>query len=76
MKPCIITPDKAGDLPQEHNATIFNFDLDKMKSAVNAPYHMLPKGLTYEEYTAWLKSKVSKPWQLSYTMLQLHHELG
>jgi hypothetical protein len=38
----------------------FNFDLDKMKSAVNAPYHMLPKGLTYEEYTAWLKSKVSK----------------
>jgi hypothetical protein len=31
---------------------------------------MLPKGLTYEEYTAWLKSKVSKPWQLSYTMLQ------
>lgn len=38
----------------------FNFDLDKMKSAVNAPYHMLPKGLTSDEFNAWMESKAKK----------------
>lgn len=62
MKPCIITlvNAKDGDLPQEHNATIFNFDLDKIKLAVNAPCYTLPRGLTSDEFNAWMESKATK----------------
>lgn len=45
------------ELLQEYNT---NFNLDKMKLAVDAPYYMLPKGLTLEEFNTWIKSKVTK----------------
>ena len=35
----------------------FNFDLDQMKTAVNAPRHTMPVGLSTEEFIAWAKSK-------------------
>ena len=62
MKPCIIDLVNADDgcLTQEHNATIFNFDLDKIKLAVNAPCYTLPRGLTSDEFNAWMESKATK----------------
>ncbi len=62
MKPCIIDLVNTDDgcLTQEHNATIFNFDLDRIKLAVNSPCYTLPKGLTSDEFNAWMESKATK----------------
>lgn len=52
------TPEDIKDeLLQEYDT---NFDLDKMKLAVEAPYYMLPKGLTFEEFNTWIESKANK----------------
>ncbi len=32
----------------------FNFNLQKMKEAVEAPSHILPKGLTFIEFENWI----------------------
>lgn len=45
------------ELLPEYNT---NFNLDKMKLAVDAPYYMLPKGLTFEEFNTWMESKANK----------------
>lgn len=35
----------------------FNFDLDRMKKAVEGPINMFPKNLTAEELLEWMKQK-------------------
>ncbi len=38
---------------------LFNFDIARMDAALKAPTHRMPKGLTREEFRAWMKSKKS-----------------
>lgn len=53
------TPENTKDKLQPEYDT--NFNLDKMKLGVNAPYYMLPKGLTIEEFNTWIESKATNP---------------
>lgn len=39
-----------------NNEVPFNFDLERMKKAVESPVVMIPKGLTSEELLDWLCS--------------------
>jgi len=38
----------------------FNFDLDRMKNAVESPSHRAPTNLSTEEFIEWMKSKQTK----------------
>ena len=37
----------------------FNFDLEQMKKAIDAPIHTPPRNLSRKELHAWMKSKVT-----------------
>ena len=39
----------------------FNFDMERMDIALKAPRHRMPKGLSREEFRAWMKSRQSSP---------------
>lgn len=38
----------------------FNFDLERMKKAVEAPTHRMPNNLTFNEFQKWMKKKTAK----------------
>ena len=38
----------------------FNFNLPRMKEAVEAPSHTLPKGLTFIEFENWIQNHQPK----------------
>lgn len=44
----------------------FNYDVDKMKEAVESPYVVMPKGMTKEEFNDWMKSLKSETTSCEY----------
>jgi hypothetical protein len=34
----------------------FNFDLDRMKEAIESPSHTMPSNLSFEEFQEWIKN--------------------
>lgn len=38
----------------------FNFDLKRMKQAVEAPAHTMPSHLTFKEFQEWMKKKATQ----------------